>query len=264
MNRRRKKKDYIVHNVDITFDVLFTLAKNPNLTFDRLKELVNTSKNQLEKILNILISRGYVDYNQKHQTYSLGIKNFELGYSYLYHIDIREIAKPYLQSLGDTFKENVYLAIRSGWEIVYIDSYEIDRPVMVKSRVGKLLPMYASASGKVHLAFMDENELEEFFRNVELKPYTDKTITDEKTLREHLEKVRRELYAIDDEEWEKEVRCLSVPVWDYRGEVAAAITLSAPSFRIPYSKLIEIKDTFLEKSRELSERLGYTFEWKKS
>ena len=260
MNRKRKKKDYIVHNVDITFEVLFALAKNPNSSFNQLKESVKTSKNQLEKILSILTTRGYVDYNPKHETYSLGIKNFELGYSYLYHIDIREIAKPYLQELGETFKENVYLAIRSGWEIVYIDSYEIDRPVMVKSRVGKLLPMYASASGKIHLAFMEENELEEFFKNVELKAYTDKTITDEKTLREHLEKVKKEFYAIDDEEWEKEVRCLSVPVWDYKGEVAAAITLSAPSFRIPYSKLIEIKDTFLEKSKELSERLGYSFQ----
>jgi len=262
MNRKRTKQDYIVHNVDATFEVLFLLAKKPNLTTEEILSNFSISKNQLQKILSILTTRGYVEYNKKKKTYSLGIKNFELGYSYLSHVEIREQARPYLQYLGDGIKENVYLAIRSGWEIVYIDAYEVDRPVMVKSRVGKLLPMYASASGKVHLAFMEENELDEFFKSVKLKPFTEKTITEEKVLREHLEKVNKEGYAIDDEEWEKEVRCLSVPVFDYKGEVAAAITLSGPSFRIPYNRLIELKDIFLEKSKELSERLGYSEEWK--
>jgi len=262
MQKKRTKKDYIVHNVDASFEVLFLLAKKPNLTFEEILESFSISKNQLEKILSILTYRGYVEFNRKKKTYSLGIKNFELGYSYISHVELREQAKPYLQYLGDTTKENVYLAVRSGWEVVYIDAYEVDRPVMVKSRVGKLLPMYASASGKVHLAFMEENELDEFFKSVKLKPFTPKTITDEETLREHIENVKKQGYAIDDEEWENEVRCLSVPVYDYRGEVAAAITLSAPSFRIPYDKLIEIKDVFIEKSKELSERLGYSEEWK--
>ena len=264
MNRKRTKQDYIVHNVDATFEVLFLLAKKPNLTFEEILSNFSISKNQLQKILSILAVRGYVEDNKKKKTYSLGIKNFELGYSYLSHVEIREQARPYLQYLGNNIKENVYLAVRSGWEIVYIDAYEVDRPVMVKSRVGKLLPMYASASGKVHLAFMEENELDEFFESIELKPFTEKTITNEETLREHLKKVKKEGYAIDDEEWEKEVRCLSVPVFDYKGEVAAAITLSGPSFRIPYNRLIELKDIFLEKSKELSERLGYSEEWKVS
>jgi DNA-binding IclR family transcriptional regulator len=122
--------------------------------------------------------------------------------------------------------------------------------------------MYASASGKVHLAFMEESELDEFFASVQLIPYTPKTITDENILRKHLQEVREKGYAIDDEEWENEVRCLSVPVFDYKGEVAAAITLSGPSFRVTYDKILQIKDLFIEKSKELSESLGYSEEWK--
>ena len=163
MNRKRTKQDYIVHNVDAAFEVLFLLAKKSNLTFEEILSNFSISKNQLQKILSILTVRGYVEYSKRKKTYSLGIKNFELGYSYLSHVEIREQARPYLQYFGDNIKENVYLAVRSGWDIVYIDAYEVDRPVMVKSRVGKLLPMYASASGKVHLAFMEKNELDEFF-----------------------------------------------------------------------------------------------------
>ncbi|WP_457639559.1 IclR family transcriptional regulator [Persephonella sp.] len=261
MHRKRKKKDYIVHNVDLAFDVLFFLAKNPNITFDKILKHIDSSSYQIEKILEVLINRGYINFNPKKKTYSLGIKNFEVGYSYLSHVDIRNIARPYLQYLGEKFQENVYLAVRSGFEVVYIDAYEVNRPVVVKSRVGRLLPLYASASGKIHLSDMDEDELEEFFREEKLIPYTKNTITDREKLLEHIKLVKQQGFAIDDEEWEEEVRCLSVPVRDHTGRVAAAVTLSAPSWRVP-SKLLtgEIKDEFIKKSRELSERLGYTEE----
>ncbi len=259
MHRKRTKREYIVHNVDTTFDILFFIANHPQSTLEDIEKVFNISHQQTEKILDVLVNRGYVDFNKKKKTYSLGIRNFEVGHAYLNHVDIRKLAKPYLQELGEKYKENIYLAIRSGYEIVYIDAYEIDRPVLVKSRVGKLLPMYASASGKIHLADMDKEELEDFFRHVKLVPYTKKTITDKDKLIKHLEEVKAKGYAIDDEEWEDEVRCLSVPVRDYTGRVAAGITLSAPSYRLPKEKIEnELVGDFLEKVKELSERLGYT------
>ncbi len=258
--RKREKNEYIVHNVDLAFDILFLLAKYNSLTLEEIEEKLNIYSYQIEKIIDILVKRGYIQYNRKKKTFSLGIKNFEVGHSYITHIEIRKQAKPYLQKLGEFVGENVYLAVRSGWEIVYIDAYEVDKPVIVKSRVGKLLPMYASASGKVHLAFMEKDELEEFFKDVELKPFTPKTITDPEQLKKHLEEIRKKGYAIDDEEWEKEVRCLSVPVRDYTCKVAAAITLSAPSYRLSFEKIESIKDKFMESAAELSEKLGYTVE----
>lgn len=261
MYRKRTKKDYIVHNVALAFDILFFIAKNSEVSLEEIEKNIDASLYQIEKILEVLINRGYVNYNPKRKTYSLGIKNFEVGYSYLSHVDLRNIARPYLQYLGEKFQENVYLAVRSGFEIVYIDAYEVNRPVVVKSRVGRLLPLYASASGKVHLADMDEDELEEFFREEKLVPYTSKTITDKGELLKHIQMVKENGYAIDDEEWEEEVRCLSVPVRDHTGRVVAAMTLSAPSWRIPYDELTgKVKDEFIKKSQELSERLGYTQE----
>ncbi len=259
MHRKRTKKEYTVHNVDVAFNILFFVAKNPNTTISDIGKQVDTSAQQTEKILEVLVNRGYLNYNRKKRTYTLGIKNFEVGYSYLTHVDIRRIAKPYLQELGEKYKENIYLAIRSGYEIVYIDAYEVKRSVLVKSRVGKLLPMYASASGKIHLADMDEEELEDFFKHIKLIPFTEKTITDKEKLKKHILEVRKNGYAIDDEEWEEEVRCLSVPVRDYTGKVTAGITLSAPSYRLDKEKLTsQIKDDFLKTAKELSERLGYT------
>ena len=121
--------------------------------------------------------------------------------------------------------------------------------------------MYASASGKIHLAEMDQDELEEFFKEVKLIPYTNKTITDKNLLLEHIKKVKEQGYAIDDEEWEEEVKCLSVPVRNHTGKVAAALTLSAPSYRVPKERLItEVKDEFIKKASELSEKLGYSKE----
>ncbi len=260
MHRKREKKEYIVHNVDIAFEILFLISHYGNLSFKDIESKIDASSTQLKKIITILVERDYINYNKRKRTYSLGIKNFEVGYSYLSHVEIRKIAKPFLIELGELVKENVYLAIRSAWEIVYIDAFEVDRTVTVKSRVGKLLPMYASASGKVILAYMDEEELEEFFNEVKMVPFTKKTITDKEKLKKHLKRVRDWGFAIDNEEWEYEVKCISVPVWDYTGKVVAAITLSAPAYRLPKERILNLKDIFKEKAEQLSEKLGYTKE----
>jgi len=259
--KKREKTDYIVQHVDIAFDILLLLAKKAPLKLKEIEEKLNVSSNQIEKILEILIERGYVDFNRRKKVYYLGIKNFEIGHSYLSHTEIRDIAKPYLQKLSETVNENIYLAIRSGFEIVYIDAYEVNRSVVVKSRVGRLLPMYASASGKVHLADMEPEELEEFFKEVKFVPYTENTITDKEKLIEQLQEVKKNGFAIDNEEWEKEVRCLSVPVRNYTGKVVAAVTLSFPAYRISFDKLLtEIKDLFIDTANQLSEKLGYSKE----
>lgn len=261
MYRKREKSDYIVQNVGLSFDILFYIAKKNSVKLKDLEDKFFVSSQALEKILEILIIRGYLDYNKRKKQYTLGIKNFELGQSYLSHGEIRRQARPYLQNLATEFNENVYLATRSNFEIVYIDAYEVSRNVIVKSRVGRLLPMYASASGKIHLAYMDNEDVEEFFREIKLEKFTENTIVDKQKLLEEIVLTRERGYAIDNEEWEKEVRCISVPVRNYTGDVVAAITLSAPSFRLPFDTLHgKIREKFLEASDELSEKLGYSKE----
>ena len=253
---KREKEGYVVQNVDLAFTILFTLAEKSGLSLSDISKKLGINPNQVEKILEILTERGYTEI--KSNKYYLGIKNFEIGHAYLSNIDLRKLAKPYLRYLAEKFNETVYLAVRGGFEIVYIDVYQINRPVSVRSRVGKLLPMYASASGKVHLADMDEYELNEFFREVELVAFTKKTITDKEVLKKHIEEVRIKGYALDDEEWEEEVRCISAPVRNYKGNVIAAITISAPSYRFSKERFIsEVKEELLNKTFELSEKLGY-------
>lgn len=261
MHRKRDKADYIVQNVDLAFDILFYIAKRNSIKLRDIEEKFNVSPQTLEKILEILIIRGYIECNKRKKIYTLGIKNFELGQSYLIHGEIRKQARPYLQKLANEFGENVYLAARSNFEIVYIDAFEVQRNVVVKSRVGRLLPMYASASGKIHLSYMDKEDLEEFFKEVTLEKFTENTITDRESLLRELEETRKRGYAVDNEEWEIEVRCISVPVRDYSGDVVAALTLSAPSFRLPFNLLHgKMKDRFLEAAEDLSEKLGYSKE----
>ena len=254
--KEQRRESYIVQNVYLAFSILFILAEKSGLTSKEISQRLNINLSQTEKILEILTERGYTDL--KDNKYYLGIKNFEIGHAYLSNIDLRKLARPYLKYLAEKFNETVYLAVRGGFEIVYIDVYQINRPVSVRSRVGKLLPMYASASGKVHLADMDEYELNEFFREVKLTPFTKKTITDEEVLRKHIEEVKVNGYALDDEEWEEEVRCISAPVRNYKGNVIAAITISAPSYRFSKERFIsEVKEELLRKTYELSEKLGY-------
>jgi len=257
-SKNLEDKNYKVKSVDLAFDILFKISEEQSLTLSEISKIFNIKEKKVEGILDTLLERGYLSLNKKDNTYSLGIKNFEVGQAYLDNLDLIKLARGYLQYLAEKFNETVYLAVKSNFEIVYMASYEVNRTVSVKSRLGKLLPMYASASGKVHLADMSKAELEEFFKEVELKKYTPKTITDKDTLLKHIEEVKKNGYAIDDEEWEEDVRCLSVPVRNYKNNVVAAITISAPSFRVSKEKLInEVKDEMIKKAEELSKELGY-------
>ena len=256
--RHRDRQSYIVQHLYLAFKILYLMAEEGEKSRSEISKHFNENENQIFKILETLEKRGYVQFNKKRNKYFLGIKNFEIGQEYLKKLELRKLAYPYLKYLSEKFKETVYLAVKSNFEIVYIEAHEVKRPVLVKSRLGRLLPMYASASGKVHLANMSELELEEFFKDVKLISYTKKTITDKSRLLEEIEKVRKNGFAIDDEEFEEEVRCISVPVKNFKNEVVGAITLSAPSFRMPKEKLLtEIKDEFIDKVNELSYKLGF-------
>ena len=256
--RHRDRQTYIVQHLYLAFKILYLMAEEGEKKKSEISKHFNENENQISKILETLEKRGYVQFNKRKEKYFLGIKNFEIGQAYLKKLELRKLAFPYLKYLSEKFKETVYLAVKSSFEVVYIEAYEVKRPVLVKSRLGRLLPMYASASGKVHLANMSELELEEFFKDVKLIPYTKKTIIDKDRLVKEIQSVKESGFAIDDEEFEEEVRCISVPVKNFKNDVVGAITLSAPSFRMSKEKLItEIKDEFMEKVNELSCKLGY-------
>jgi len=99
----------------------------------------------------------------------LGVKCFELGRAYFQHLDVRALARPILRDMVDKLKENAYLTTRIGYEVLYIEKHEVEKEVGILSRFGRVLPMYASASGKIFLAHFDERELKAYREDQETR-----------------------------------------------------------------------------------------------
>jgi DNA-binding IclR family transcriptional regulator len=251
----RDKSFYLIQNVDHALRILFLIEEEPRSVEDLQRE-TGLKPERIERILEVFVEREWISYHEESGKYMLGVKCFELGRAYFEHLDVRNLARPILRKVVDRLKENSYLTTRIGYEVLYIEKQEVEREVGILSRFGRVLPMYASASGKVFLAYFDERELEDYFRKVRWIKYTDRTKTPDE-IREELEEIRERGYSVNIGEYEEDVVSIAAPVFDYAGKVNYTVSVVAPAHRVPRDLLVtKFRDVVLESAEELSKRLG--------
>jgi IclR family KDG regulon transcriptional repressor len=155
--------------------------------------------------------------------------------------------------------ENAYLSVLRGKKIVYIDVVESNQPVRVVSRIGSQLPTFCCASGKAHLAALQElgEDIEKYIEKP-LKVFTANTRTKLEDILKDLDFVKEKGYAIDDEEVDVGVRCVGAAIRDYTKRVIGAISISGPINRVDFERIEnELGPLVVEAARKVSEKLGY-------
>ncbi len=130
-------------------------------------------------------------------------------------------------------------------------------PVVLTNRVGYPRPDHSTAIGKVLLAYLPEPQLRAFLETAELRHFTPKTITAVSLLEQELVRVRGQGYAIDDEENRQGVRCLAAPVWNFTGQVVAAIGMTGPVWSVTLDRVAALIAIVNEAAFALSKKLGY-------
>jgi len=130
--------------------------------------------------------------------------------------------------------------------------------VRVVPRVGSRLPAYCTAAGKVQIAYMSDEELENFLPTKELKRFTNNTITDRDVLKKELKVIVEQGYAIDNEELDIGVKCVSAPIRDYTRRIIGAVSISGPSMRFLDDRVEkELIPLVMKASKEISSKLGF-------
>jgi DNA-binding IclR family transcriptional regulator len=232
----------------------FTLQE-PSLSLSALMERTGLPRATAFRLLATLEQCGYVV--KDGVDYSLGFKLFVLGNVVAEGLDLRRVAHPHLEALRDTTGETVQLAILEDWQIVHLDRAVSNQSVAyMVSQVGTILPAYCTALGKALLAFQGEDMVDAWASTQELRRLTATTITTADRLLEELRQIRRRGYSIDNEEREVGVRCVGAPVFDREGTAIAAISLGAPTERLPRNiegsqVAMQVVATGLAISREL-------------
>lgn len=238
-----------------TMLILETLSNNKSINLENLAKDTQLPKATLKRFLNSLINLGYV-YRDPNDLYSLTLKMFSIGSHSLKHMNLIDVALPLSQDLCDKFKETVHMGILEEDHAVYILKRESSFTLRMYSRVGKRIPLYCTAIGKNLLADMSKEELDTYFSNIDLKPFTINTLNKEKLVNQ-LSEIREKGWAEDNQEHEEGIICIGSSIKDYSKRTVAALSVSFPLFRFDESKKAEICQQIKETCENISSLLGY-------
>jgi len=237
--------------------VLESLASRRGATgISELSQIVGLHVSTVHRLLGTLVDRGYVRQDPESARYHLGSRIFSLASAADVHLDLRSVARPYLERLMRASGETANLVTGSGLEVVYLDQVASLHLVKMFTSPGMRAPLYCTGSGKVILAFGPPGLVEAALGRP-LERHTAKTLTTREALEAELERVRETGISIDDEEMEEGVRCLAVPIFDHRGEVAGAMSISGPSTRLTRERVETLAPMVRALAAELSGQLGF-------
>jgi DNA-binding IclR family transcriptional regulator len=253
--------DNLVQSVERSMILLEKLAEEKNgIGITRLSEMVGLHKSTVHRLLGTLMSRGYVEKKIDSDKYKLGKKILFLASSILDSMDLRKIARPYLRKLANTTNEVVHLSILDGDEAVYVDKLESDymnSSVRMNSQIGKRVPLYCTAVGKVLVAHLDDAAIRAIVKEESMIKLTEKTITNMDDFIEEINRVREKGYALDDVENEEGIRCIAVPIYDKDKKITASASVSGLTIILNGEKLELVKEELIKTCKLISYQLGY-------
>lgn len=201
-----------------------------SMTIAQLSHKTGIPRAAVRRCLYTLERLGYVA-SEDGRNFALRPKLLGLGHAYLSSTPLVVTAQPFLDRVSDAVNESCSLAILDGVDILYVARSVSSRIISVALNVGSRLPAHCTSIGLVLLAHLPPAELRDHLARVDLKRYTERTITSRAALLEALEEVRGQDYAVADNMMEIGVRSIAVPVRDAVGTVVAGMNVIIQSGR---------------------------------
>ena len=222
-----------VQSLGRAFAILEEVARHRDgIGLAELSKLVGLHNSTTFHLAKTMVSLGYIRQEKDTKRYRVGRPLFVLAASALDEIEMVNVATPVLEELSRETGESSHFAVRMGDAVVVIARTGGPGAFQLTDRVGVVRPPHCTALGKVILAALRPDQLERFLQRVELKPSTEKSITEIPVLLREIAEIRRSGIAYDDGEFNLEVRCVAVPVQDFTGQVIGALGISGPIWRL--------------------------------
>lgn len=248
-----------VQSVERAIDILQTFtADKPGLGVGEISRRVSLPKSTVFRLLTTMESRGFIIQDLDTNLYQLGVELIPLANSVHVYSDLRQVARPHLQSLADTLEETTLLSVLVDGEIINLDQIEFTGRLVVRAgRAGHRAPFHATSSGKAIAAFLPKYELDNLLASP-LQAYTPDTITDADTFRSQLVSIRNRGFATSFEEYEEGLHAISANIRNNRGKVVASLSVSGPSYRLSRSNIKKISPIVMQTADQISRGLGHT------
>jgi DNA-binding IclR family transcriptional regulator len=247
-----------IQSIERAFAILEEIARNRDgIALAELSRRVGLHNSTTFHLVKTMVSLGYIQQTSESKRYRVGRNLFTLAAGALHEIELAQVARPVLETLALRSGECSHFAVRSGDDIVVVAKTAGTGMFQVADQVGIVRPAHCTALGKVLLAALHPQQLERHLQSRELRRFTPRTIIEHDALSREIEAVRRGGIAFDDGEFDPDARCVAVPVHNFTGQVAGAIGISAPMWRLTMQALQEKTQLVREAAAELSRELGY-------
>lgn len=238
--------------------LLDTLAESGEATVRDLADRIGEPRSTVYRLLSSLQQLEMVEPGMRRGTYRLGLGLLRLGAAVATGFDERQAALPVLQRLHDETGETVFLCVRRGNEAVCIERLDGRRVQSLALRIGGSLPLHAGAAPRVLLAFEPKERWEEYVAEGGLEVFTLKTPAAKAVIFRSLDEIRKLGYAVSDEDVTVGIAALGAPVFDHRGAICAAVSISGLRSSILGESADSLTENIVAGAREISRSLGYT------
>lgn len=247
---------YRVQVLDRTIAVLQAVAdSDTDLPAADIARQLRLHKSTVHRLLVVLESYRLIKKGPE-GAYGLGTRLIELGECAIARLKLSEYAEPHLRTLADQTGEGAHVTILNGTELLSIAHVEGRWALHSLTRTGQRTQIHSTAAGKAVLAFLSGEACNDLIARLTLKRNTPHTIVKPSAMKLELMRVRDLGYAVDDEEFEEGLRCVSAPIFDHRGHVVASLSMAAPVFRLRKERVPQVARLVMAAAQGLSDDLG--------
>jgi DNA-binding IclR family transcriptional regulator len=228
----------------------------PELGVREIARQLDLHPSTVGRILTTLTSLEILSQDRDTRRYSMGSKVLKWSTLYMNNVDLRALARPYMQELNRSTEETISLDIPDGQTRLCIERIESPHKLRWVKQLGERMPFFASASGRTLLAFMDPDKRDAILAKTPFEQLTPQTTTDPKTFRKELDFTRKRGYAVSVSERVEGVSCVAAPIFDASEKIIGAITISGPGTRFSDKKIAEYGELLIRITDRISQSMG--------
>ena len=226
------------------------------MTVSEIARRANLSRATTRRLLLTLEDYGYV--RSEDGRFALRPAVLELGSAYFSSQLQWHSAAPVMEQLGATVGENCLAGVLDGESVICV-ARTSHRLVTVGVYVGQRIPAYTSSMGRVLLAGLTPQQLDDYFAHADLTQITPTTTTDEVTLRTELDVVRSQGWSLVEDEVEEGLVGIAAPIYDARGVPVAALNISVHGGRVSRERAVDdLRPPLIAAAQEISLLFGHS------
>ncbi|MGE5630007.1 MAG: IclR family transcriptional regulator [Caulobacteraceae bacterium] len=258
MDNNAIKDTKTIGSVIKAVEVMEELARaEEGLGLTEISSRLNYGVSATYHLLNTLKLCSIIEQDKKTKKYRIGVGLFRISGMAKRQNVLANLAQPYLDKLRAAVNETSNLLVLDGSEVIYIAQSESTKLLKMFTQLGAKVPLYCTGGGKLLLSYKPQEYQELILNKTTFQKYTKNTLSSKEELLKEFEIIKKQGYAIDNEEREDGVTCVAAPVFDCYGEAIASMSISGPSYRLKEKGLDKIIPNVILEAKELSNSLGY-------